>query len=170
MANMVNIPYLLKILDTNKLSELVANIDLPPLDLNLAIWGAENAEQIEVNQDKDRVKALTEPEITFDSDLASKLLRVMQQYERQQINITRGRLNSMIKDPVTNMGYPYHEYLMALHYLIDSGQVEQAVVSVPKEGKRPYHKFVFLQFADNPNDDWNRTEVNKWIANFAKKK
>lgn len=166
----MNIPYLLKILDTNKLSELVANIDLPPLDLNLAIWDAEKAGQIEVDIDKDRVKALTEPEISFDSDLANKLLRVMQQYQSKQINVTRGRLNNMIKDPVTGLGYGYHEYLMALHYLVDSNQIEEEVMSVPKAADRPYHKFVFLQFPENPNEDWNRAEVNKWIANFNKKK
>lgn len=167
----MNILYLLKILDTKKLSELVANIDLPPLDLNLAIWDAEKAGQIEIDPDKDKVKALTEPEITFDSDLASKLLRVMQQYESQGINITRGRLNNMIKDPVTGLGYGYHEYLMALHYLIDSGQIVEEAVSVPEiKNKRPFHKFVFLQFPNNPNEDWNRNEVNKWIENFAKSK
>lgn len=167
----MNIPYLLKILDTNKLSELVANIDLAPLDLFLVIGDAERDGQIEVNRDKDRIKALKEPEITFDSDLATKLLRVMQGYERENLNITRGRLNSMIKDPVTNLGYPYHEYLMALHYLINSKQISEEVVSVPEiKNQRPFHKFVFLQFPDNPNEDWNRGEVNKWIANFNKKK
>jgi len=166
----MDLPYLLKILNTDKLSELVANIDLPPIDINLAIWDAENAGRVEINTDKDKITALKDPEITFDSDLASKLLRVMRQYERQELNITRGRLNTMMKDPSTGFGYPYHEYLMALHYLIDSGQIEQEEVSVPKVGKRPYHKFVFLQFAANPNEDWNRGEVNKWIANFTKKK
>lgn len=166
----MNIPYLLKILDTNKLSELVANIDLPPLDINLAISDAEKAGQVEVNLEKDKIKALTEPEVTFDADLASKLLRTMQHYEARETNITRGRLNSLIKDPVTGRGYGYHEYIMALHYLIDSGQIQQEVVSVPKEKDRPYHKFVFLQFADNPNEDWNREVVNKWVANWRKQK
>jgi hypothetical protein len=166
----MNIPYLLKILETNKLSELVANIDLPPLDINLALGDAEAAGEIEVDRAKDRIKALKPAEPSFDSDLASKLLRTMQQYERNETNITRGRLNSLIKDPVTGRGYGYHEYIMALHYLIDSGQVEQEVVSVPKTDKRPYHKFVFLQFADNPNEDWNRAVVNNWIATWNKKK
>jgi len=167
----MNIPYLLKILDTNKISELVANLDLPPLDINLAIWDAVKAGQIELDEKKDRVKALTGPEVTFDADLSNKLLRIMQHYQAQEVNITRGRLNSLIKDPTTGKGYGYHEYLMALHYLIDSEQIEQEVVSVPKSGSRPYHKFVFLQFPDNPsNDDWNRGEVNKWIANFNKAK
>ena len=166
----MNILYLLKILDTNKLSELVANIDLPPLDINLAIGDAENAGEVEVDRAKDRIKALKPAEPSFDSDLASKLLRTMQQYERKETNITRGRLNSLIKDPVTARGYGYHEYIMALHYLIDSDQIQQEVVSVPKSGDRPYHKFVFLQFADNPNEDWNRDVVNNWIANFKKAK
>lgn len=168
---MVNIPYLLKILDTDKLSELVANIDLPPLDMNLIIWDAEKAGQIEIDQKKDTVKALVEPEITFDSDLASKLLRVMQKYESEEINVSRGYLNKLIKDPETSIGYAYHEYLMALHYLIESKQIEQAEVNVPAiKDKRPFHNFVFLQFPDNPNEDWNRNEVNKWIASFNKAK
>jgi hypothetical protein len=166
----MNIPYLLKILGTNKLSELVANIDLPPLDINLLIWDAEKAGQIKLDLDKDRITVLKAPEATFDSDLASKLLRTMQHYEAQETNITRGRLNNAIKDPSTGKGYAYHDYLMAMQYLIDSEQIEQEVVSVPKLGERPYHKFVFLQFPDNPNEDWNRNEVNKWIANFNKKK
>lgn len=166
----MNIPYLLKILNTNKLSELIANIDLTPLDLNLILGDAEDAGEIEVDRKKDKVKALKEPEITFDSDLASKLLRTMKQYEKRQTNITRGRLNSLIKDPASGVGYGYHEYLMALHYLIDSDQIKEEVVKVPKNGDRPYHVFVFLQFVDNPNDDWNRAIVNKWIAEFSKKK
>lgn len=165
----MNIPYLLKILNTNKISELVANIDLPPLDINLLIWDAVKAGQIEVDEKKDRIKALVDPEITFDSDLANKLLRVMQHYAAQETNITRGRLNSSIKDPATGKGYAYHEYLMALHYLIESGQIVQEDISVPKAGERPYHKFAFLSFPDNPNEEWNAREVNKWIANFNKK-
>lgn len=166
----MNIPYLLKILDTNKLSELVGNIDLAPLDLNLILGDAEAAGEIEVDRAKDTVKALKEPEITFDSDLASKLLRTMQQYQKRKTNITRGRLNSLIKDPATGVGYGYHEYLMALQYLIDTDQIEQEVVKVPKTKDRPYHIFAFLQFPGNPNEDWNRNVVNKWIADFAKKK
>lgn len=166
---MVNIPCLLKILNTKKLSELVANIDLPPLDLNLLIWDAEKAGEIEVNLEKDKVTALTEPEITFDSDLASKLLRTLQHYEVREINATRGRLNSLIKDPSTGEGYPYHEYLLALNYLTESGQVIEMPVEVPKTGKRLYKKFVFLCFPDNDNETWNKKEVNNFIANWNKK-
>lgn len=167
---MLNIPYLAKTLKTNKLSEIVANIDLPTLDINLLLWDAEKAGQIEIDAKKDRIKVLVEPEATFDSDLANKLIRWIQYYASQEINISRGRLNHAIKDPVTGAGYGYHDYVTSLQYLIDTGQIEEEVVRVPKEGKRPAHNFSFLQLPGNPNDDWNRKEVNKWIANWNKNK
>lgn len=166
----MNVAYLLKILGTNKLSELVANIDLPALDYNLAIDDAVVAGQIEVDRKKDKVKLLVEPEISFESDLANKLLRTMQHYEKMETNITRGRLNSLIKDPVTGLGYGWHEYITSLQYLIDSDQIQEQIETVPKSGDRPYHKFVFLQFPNNPNEDWNRKVINNFIASWHKKK
>lgn len=162
----MNILYLLKILDTNKISELVGNIDLPPIDINLAIWGAIDRGEIELDESKDRIRALKSHEASFDSDLASKLLRVIQHYASKETNVTRGTLNSVIKDPSTGNGYAWHEYVMALQYLIDSGQVLELEVSVPKTKSRPYHKFVFLGLEGNDNEEWNSREVNKWIANF----
>lgn len=166
----MNIPYLLKILDTNKISELVGNIDLPPIDINLMIWDAIKNGQIEVDEKKDRIRALVEPEVSFNSDLANKLLRVIQHYASKEINVTRGTLNGVIKDPTSGKGYGWHEYIMALHYLIESGQVIEMEVSVPKSKDRPYHKFVFLCLPENDNEEWNAREVNKWIANWAKKR
>ncbi len=166
----MNIPYLLKILDTNKIQELVANIDLPPIDINLAIWDSVKNGEIEIDEKKAIIRVLKEPEVTFDSDLANKLLRVIQHYATQEINVTRGTLNGVIKDPQTDRGYPWHEYLMALNYLIESGQIIELEVSVPKTKTRPYHKFVFLCLPENDNEEWNAREVNKWIANFKPNK
>lgn len=167
---MTNILYLLKILKTNKLSELVQNIDLPALDINLAIWEAERDGKVEIDQEKGTITALVDHEVSFDSDLANKLIRVIQHYTSNEINVTRGRLTILVKNQGQEHNYPYHEYLMALQYLIDSGQVIELEMSVPKVGKRPYHKFVFLCLPENDNEEWNKNEVNKWIANFAKKK
>jgi hypothetical protein len=165
---MINIPYLLKTLKTTKLSELVANIDLPPLDVNLLLWDAEKNGQIKIDVEKDKVKILAEPEVTFNPDLSNKLIRWIQHYAEQEINISRGRLNQAIKDPITGAGYGYHDYITALQYLIDSGQVEEVAVKVPKDGERPSHTFSFLQLPENPNEEWNKREVNKWIENWNK--
>lgn len=149
---------------------MVENIDLPFLDINLAIDDAIEAGQIEVDREKDRIELLQKPEVTFDSDLAGKLLRTMQHYAKKELNITRGRLTSLVKNNGSQFNYPYHDYLMALQYLIDSKQIEVEEVTIPKQGKRPFQKWFVLQFPGNPNEDWNRNAVNKFIANWNKNK
>ena len=60
---------------------------------------------------------------------------------------------------------------MSLQYLIDTNVIEEYEFSVPEiEKKRPYHKFVFLCLPGKPNEEWNAKAVNKWIANWEKKK
>lgn len=164
----MNILYLLKILKTNKLSVLVENIDAPFLDINLAIWEAKAAGKVGIDEKKDRITPLVDHEVSFDADLANKLLRVVQHHASESVNITRGRLTTLAKNAASEFNYPYHEFLMALQYLIDTGQVIEDVKTIPKAGKRPFHRFVFLCLPDNPNEDWNREEVNKWIANWNK--
>lgn len=166
----MNILYLLKVLGTNKISELVQNIDLAPLDINLALWGALDRGEIEVDEDKDKITALKDAEPYSNPDLTNKLLRVIQHYASNEINVTRGTMNGLPKDPTTQIGYGWHEYIMSLQSLVDSGQVVEQVVSVPKTKKRPYHKFVFLGLPENDNEEWNAREVNKWIAMMDSKR
>lgn len=178
----MNVPYLLKILNTESLPELVANIDLPALDMNLAIWESIDRKEIEIDEPNGTVKLLVEPEPSSDNDLKNKVLRVIQHYAREETNVTRGRLNSYVKDPTTGQGYPWHEYICAVQHLIDGDLVVEEIFEVPegkktfvkKNGKkkekvvRPAHKFVFLGLADNgeKNAEWNQKTVDKWIANI----
>lgn len=178
----MNIPYLLSMLKTEKLSELVANIDLPALDMNLAIWESIDRGEIEVDEEKDTVKLLVAAEPSSDSDLKNKILRVIQHYNRENTNVTRGRLNGLVKDALTGQGYPWHEYIMAIQHLIDGELVVQTVVEVPAEVKttvkntgkkkekivRPAHKFAFLCLTENveSSEEWNKKSVEKWIAEF----
>lgn len=150
----------------------MANLDLPLIDINLAIWDTEKAGQIEIDDKKGTVKALVDYEPSCDEELRSKLLRVMQHYESKEINITRGRLTTLVKNESSDYNYLYHDYLMALHSIVESKQVQEYEITVPanKTVGRPYHKFVFLGFPDNPNEEWNAKEVNKWISTFEKKK
>lgn len=182
---MTNVAYLLKILNTESLPELTANMDMPALDMNLAIWEAIDRGEIEVNEEEQvgemmgSVRILKEPEPSSDPELKNKILRVIQHYAREETNVTRGRLNGYVKDPTTGQGYPWHEYLMAVQHLIDGELVIQDVIDVPakvkkfkdKKGRdktkvlRPAHKFAFLGLADNAeqNAEWNAKSVNKWI-------
>lgn len=166
----MNILYLLKTLDTSKLEEFVAAIELPPLDMNLAIWEAIDRGEIEINEKKGKIKALKEADTWHDPELADKLLRVMKHYVANGTNITVGRMNSYMKDPASGRGYPLHEYLMTMQYLIDDGQVLEEVVSIPKTKTRPFHRFVFLCLPGNENEEMNSKAVNKWLAQWENKK
>ena len=167
---MINILYLLKVLETNKISELVAEIEAAPLDIDLALDDAVEAGEVEVNRDKDYIAPLKEPVPSCNRELADKILRVMQHRANKQINITRGKLNGLIKDPMSGRGYDWHDYITTVQYLIDTGEAEQLEVSVPQNGDRPYHNFAFLCLPENPNEEWNSREINKWMSLFDKKK
>lgn len=182
----MNVAYLLKILETEALPELVANIDLPAIDMNLAIWDAIDRGEIKVDEEEQldehigSVRLLVEPSPSSDPDLRNKILRVIQHYAKNETNVTRGRLNSQVKDPTSGQGYGWHEYIMAVQHLIDDGTVVQDVIDVPakvknfkdKKGRdkqkvlRPAHRFAFLGLAENDeqNPEWNAKAVNKWIA------
>ena len=166
----MNIIYLLTILETNKISELVENIDLPPIDINLALWEAEKAKEVKIDAKKDKIETLKVAVPSCDEDLADKLFKVIRHYASEEKNITRGTMNGIVKTP-DNIGYGWHEYLMALQWLIDTKKVLEYEISVPEiKNQRPYHKFVFLCLPGNPNEEWNAREVNKWIANWETKK
>lgn len=161
----------MKCLETNKVSELVQNIDAPLLDINLALWDAETAGEIEVDYDKDRVKVLGQAVSTYNSELADNIMRTVQHYVKKEMNLTVGKLTSWVKSQGSEHNYLYHDYICTLQYLIDSGKLLEEIISVPElKGKRPYHKFVFLCLPGNDNETWNAREVNKWIETFGKKK
>ena len=180
----MNVAYLTHVLETNKLSEVVANIDLPALDINLAIWEAIDRGEIEVDEEKDFIKVLVVPAPSSDEAIKNKILRVIQHYAREKTNITRGRLNGYVKDPTSGQGYGWHEYIMAVQHLIDDNIIEQQVIETEpgvrvfkkNTGKtrekivRPAHKFAFLGLLENSevNSEWNQREVDKWIASFDK--
>lgn len=175
----MNIPYLVTILKTDKLSEVISNIDLVPLDMNLAVWDSIDRGEIEIDEEIDFIKVLgVAVQPSSDDDLRLKLIRVVQHYAKNETNITRGRLNTQVKDSTSGNGYRWHEYIMALQHLVDRGHVTEEVVEIPEvvevkvsnRGKRkqvvtrPEHKFVFLGLPGNDNKDWNLRAVNKWLA------
>lgn len=184
----MNVPYLLKILETESLAELTANMDMPALDMNLAIWESIDRGEIKVDEEEKMgehigsVRLLVKPEPSSNPDLKNKILRVIQHYAREETNVTRGRLNGYVKDPASGQGYPWHEYIMATQHLIDGELVIQDVIDVPgkvkkftdKKGRkkekmvRPPHKFAFLGLAENAeqNAEWNAKAVNKWVADI----
>lgn len=151
-----------------KFSELVAEIDdTLALDMNLMIWDAEKSGKIKVDLKADTVDLLVEPEPSCNPDLADKIYRTVQHYVDGKTNVTRGRLNSQIKDPITGKGYKWHEYIMSIQYLIDTGKIVEEVITIPKlkKPKRAERKMVFLGLPGYDNAEWNARTVNELLAN-----
>lgn len=169
---LMNILYLLETLKTKELEELVANIDAPLLDINVALWEAEKAGEIEVDREKGRVKRLKKAEKTFNADLADKILKTVQHYADNETNLTIGKLTSWVKNPAMEHNYPYHEYITTLQYLIDSGQLLEQEATLPKIKGRPFHRFVFLCLPEHEDqsEEWNAKEINKFIAKWEQNK
>lgn len=166
----MNILYLLHAMGSNKLTDLVNVIDAAPLDFDLAVWEAIDRGEIEVDQKKDRVKPLKDYEMWHDEELADKMLRVIKHYIAEGKNVTRGRMDGEMKDATTGQGYPWHVYLMTRQYLVDSGQIVEDVVSVPKTKGRPFHRFVFMGLPGNDNEEMNAKEINNWLAQWTNRK
>ena len=91
----MNILYLLKVLKTNKMAELVQNIEAPQMDINIAIWDAIKNGDIEVVENKkgeEIVSAMKDAESWHDPELVKKITRVLEHYAENEANITRGKL------------------------------------------------------------------------------
>lgn len=173
----MNLPYILKTLKTTKLSELVANIDAPPIDINIALWDAVKNGSIELNEAKDKVKLLVEVEtpknMTIEEiEMRQKVLRVIDEFGKREALPTRGRLIGYIKDPVTQQGYKTHDLIVAVQSLLDEGLIVEKILSVPAiKDVRPFNRFVFYGFPDNQQmDEWAEKAIAKWLAQFDKKK
>lgn len=167
-----NIPYLIAVMNKSLerdvlFSELITEIDEVALDMNLMLWDAEEAGKITVDLSNDTVELCVAPKPSCNKELAEKIMLTVQHYVNNKRNLTRGRLNSQIKDPMTGKGYKWHEYLMSLQYLIDEGQIIEEVITIPKlkKPKRAERKMVFLGLPGYDNAEWNARVVNELLAN-----
>lgn len=165
---MLNIPYLLKCLDTDSLDKLADMVELSPLDFNLEIWQAEANKEIEVK--KGKVKLLSVPDYACDWSLANKMLQVVEYYNSKKEDITLARLLNYTKDPQTGVGYPAHESIQAAHALIDSKKLATYTLTVPEiKKKRPYQEFKFLTLPENADKQWGEKAVENYKQEWAKK-
>ena len=56
---------LIKALATNDLDIIVANIELPPIDIDVMLYEAQENSEIEIDKEKNTIKALKEPEYLY---------------------------------------------------------------------------------------------------------
>lgn len=165
----ININYLLECLETEKLSELVACLDLPLLDINILLWDAEQSGAVEIDRENDKIVSNEKGVPFYNQQLARNMLKAVRYYaDVHKTNLTIGRLATWVCNPGIDHNYLQHEYIATLQYLINTKQVLEQKVVVPKDGGREEKIFNFLCLPENDeaSDDWNKAEVDKFIASW----
>jgi hypothetical protein len=159
---------LLKALNTEKLDEVIGAMQMAALDIDVMLYDAQKRGQIEIDREKNKIKALTEPEnFYYNEKLLEQLKKLIGFYDEQGANITRNRLGLVAVDPMGGHGYTTHDFECTMLYLDESGEVNKYEIDVPKKGKRPANKFEFYTFLDHQK--FGEEAVEKFIDQFKKK-
>ena len=163
---------LLKALKTNSLMDVIRHISLSPLDLDLLLYDAQEAGEVEIDKEKGTITALKEPAYIYcDEVLANKLIKIMRKYDEQGANVTRNRLEQITLDLIGGHGYPIHDFVCTL-YALEQGKanllpkVNKYDISVPEiKNKRPANTFTFYTLTDH--QEFGAKAVNEFIDTFS---
>lgn len=165
---------LLKALNTTDLLKVVSHLGMASIDIDLLLYEAQANGEVEIDKAKGKIKALKEPDtLWYNSELANKFVRIIKEYDRQEANITRSRLEIITLDPQGRYGYPPHEFVCTI-YALEQGIVgiekpEVYEITVPEiKGKRPFHRFKFYTYTDH--QEFGAKAVNEFMEQFEQKK
>ena len=155
---------LLKSLATNDLDIIVANIELPPIDIDVMLYEAQENGEIEIDREKNTIKALKEPEYLYsEPKLYKQITKLIAHYDSQKANITKSRLEGVVLNP-GGFGYPRHDFLCTLFCIEEDAKVKKYEISVPKTKKYPEHTFEFYTYLDH--QEFGAKAVNDFISKF----
>lgn len=166
---------LLKALDTTDLKTVVGHLSMSPLDIDLLLYDGKENGIVEINKQKGTIKLVDTESVGkyYDATLADKLIKIIKQYDNQQANITRNRMEQITLDLVGKHGYPIHDFVCTIYLLeqnaIGYPKVNKYDISVPEiKGKRPANTFTFYTLLDH--QEYGAKAVNDYIDTFGNKK
>lgn len=158
---------LIKVLATNDLDIIVANIELPPIDIDVMLYEAQENGEVEIDKEKNTIKALKEPEYLYsEPKLYGQIMKLVEHYDKQEANITKSRLEGVVLNP-GGFGYPRHDFVCTLFCIEENAKVKKYEIKVPKSKKRPAHTFEFYTLLDH--QEYGAKAVNAFIDSFDKK-
>jgi len=158
----------------HKLSQLeivISHMAMAPIDIDLILYGSKEDNSVVLDKEKGVIKVLKEPDtLYYDRELAGKLIKIVEQYEKQDSNITLSRLE---KDVLDGGFYPVHDLVCTL-YALEQGKafgypkLNKYEISVPaiKKPFRPANTFIFYTLLDH--QEYGSKAVNDFIAQWDK--
>lgn len=156
---------LLKALDTTDLEKVVGNLDMAPIDVDVMLYDAQEAGDIEVDRNKNKIKALSEPDALYsNSALLTQMRKLISYYDKQSANITKTRLEMICLDPMGKNGYLNQDVICTLYVLEHQDDIRKYDITVPKKKTRPEHTFEFYTFVEH--QDFGKEAVDNFIKQF----
>lgn len=137
---MLNIPYIATVYKINKISSLIENIDAPVLDINLALWDAEDSGLIKLDREKDTIEVLEFGRTLPNPELLAKLKEVIAWYNADGRAVNRNKLVSHTFSNSTRFDPPRQDFFCGLDWAVENGQIiaHEVEVELPagKKGNR----------------------------------
>lgn len=161
---------LLKALNTTDLSILAGNLDMPPLDIDVLLYEAQENGEIEIDKENNKIKRLKEPDYLYSNPhLYEQIRKIVKFYDQQGANITRSRLEMGALDPNGNHGYSNQDFVCTMYAIEQDGSINHYEVEVKgnKKKNRPAHTFKFYTYLDH--QEFGAKAVNDFVARFDKK-
>lgn len=159
---------LIKALNTSDLMKVLAHLSMAPIDIDLLLYKAIENGEIEVDRVKNKIKVLKEPDsLYYHPELAQKIKDIIKEYDKQEANITRNRLEFIVLDPQGRNGYKVHDFVCTMYAMVENKEVNTYEITVPEiKGKRPFNRFNFYTFEDHQK--FGKTGVDEFVAQFDK--
>lgn len=161
---------LLKALNTTDLSVLAGNLDMPPLDIDVLLYEAQENGEIEIDKENNKIKRLKEPDYLYSNHhLYEQIRKIVKFYDQQESNITRSRLEMVALNPNGNLGYSNQDFVCTMYAIEQDGSINHYEIEVKgnKKKNRPAHTFKFYTYLDH--QEFGAKAVNDFIAQFDKK-
>lgn len=154
LTNANKVAYLFQQFPKHSVPEIMALLQMPPIDVNAAMWLAQELGWItELNKKKDQIKFVKEPE-TWDFGLLESTLEDSIVYCFKRLGKDETDLDEHFLSDWT-AGYPAHDVIIAMKRLLN-GRVlfEYLLTDTDKDGTKNEYKFFTL--FENSEMQWGK--------------
>jgi hypothetical protein len=134
----------------HNLSQILALMQLPGIDINCAVWRAVDMGWLKTPDKDNPVEVLTMPDLVWGEEIHTLIERI--KFAFKKLAVTE-------QDPGEIMlgewcgGYPSHDVLIAMQVLIGSGVIDSYTITSDKDGT-----YTFYTLHENLGKDWGRSQ------------
>jgi len=148
--NALKLAYIVSKYPKHNLSQILSLMQLPGIDVNCAVWQAEDMGWLKVPDKDEPIEIVTLPNFFFDDevyDLMENLTFTFRHLANKKQDPNEYFLNQWVG------GYPSHDFLIAMQELTDSKTIASYTITDPKDGT-----YTFYTLSENLGKDWGKSQ------------